>query len=485
MPSGLRVLIALGLPLVGAVTVIGIYLNKEFIVAAAWLAFSAAGAVLVEPMIGVLAITAMFLLAAYPTVLQDLGVLTISNLLGLCLAVVLVAYVLRTRDLSFLTRRQVLIFLAIGILLVLSTAHANVIFPTMQASQSLGVKGKLLDRTSDMMHDFWVRLGFLVFFCAFVRSRRDVNGVFLTFMLVLFLAVPSALLDWWNGILSHGFRAVASVTAGTNANRLAMICLMEIACWWFWLHERPGALRWAIAVAAIGGAFVVVLATGSRSGLVGVGVLVVLLQTGPRRYRASAVQIAAVALAGVIAVATIVPAEAWERMVSFSTEDPHAVGASSLIKREDTIQIGMQMIRDHPFLGVGLGNYREVSRQVYLDEYFRPPHNSYIWAASEGGLLVLGGYLLLWFVTWRELRLITRHAGREPRLLHVSAALRVIFLLYATFATLADLFLNPITYVLIGLIISMHRYLESLPARMPVVATPARRAAIPRRAFAR
>src|SRR5262249_41756357 len=153
---------------------------------------------------------------------------------------------------------------------------------TMQASQSLGVKGKLLDRTSDMMHDFWVRLGFLIFFCAFVRARRDLIGVYLTFMLVLFLAVPSALIDWWNGELAHGFRAVASVTAGTNANRLAMICLMEMACWWFWLKQRPSVIRWGVAVAAIGGAFVVVLATGSRSGLVGLGILGMLLQTSPR-----------------------------------------------------------------------------------------------------------------------------------------------------------------------------------------------------------
>src|SRR5690349_3269592 len=155
MPAGVRVLIALGLPFIGAITVVGIFLNKEVIVAAAWIAFSGGAAVLIEPVIGVVTITAMFLLAAYPTVLQDLGVLTISNLIGLCLAVVLVAYVLRTRDLSFLTQRQVLILAVIGILLLLSTAHANVIFPTMQASQSLGVKGKLLDRTSDMMHDFF------------------------------------------------------------------------------------------------------------------------------------------------------------------------------------------------------------------------------------------------------------------------------------------------------------------------------------------
>src|SRR5262249_11485772 len=149
------------------------------------------------------------------------------------------------------------------------------------------VKGKDLDRTSDMMHDFFARLIFLAFICAFIRSRRDVTALFWSFVIVLFLAVPSALINWWNGTLSHGFRAMASVTAGANANRLAMICLMEVACWWCWLQVQPGPRRWIIAGGAMGGALLVVLATGSRSGLLGCGLFAVLLQSGPRRFRAS------------------------------------------------------------------------------------------------------------------------------------------------------------------------------------------------------
>ncbi|HYR95516.1 MAG TPA: O-antigen ligase family protein [Candidatus Binatus sp.] len=467
MPTGLWLGIALALPFVGAVTVTGIYLNQEAIVAAAWVSMCIAASVLVEPLIGVVAMTATFLLVAYPTVLQTLGVLTVNNLLGLCLGLALAAYVVTSRDLSFLTVRQVLILAAIGVLFVLSNAHADVIFPTMGASQGLGVKGKLLDRTSDMMHDFFARFVFLVFLVVFVRRRRDVNAVFGTFVLVLFLAVPSALINWWQGTLSHGFRAMASITAGANANRLAMICLMEVACWWCWVRAGRGAVRWPVAMTAIGGAFLVVLATGSRSGLIGCGVLGILLQTGPRRFRAPLLHLGAAALAGAVAIVTVVPPEAWQRMLVFSQEDPHAVGASSLMLRETTIETGMKMIADHPFLGVGLGNYREVSRQVYLDEFFRPPHNSVIWAASEGGVFVLAGYLLLFAITWRDLNRITQLADRDPALAHIVASLRMIFVLYCFFALLADLCLNPITYVLIGLVVTMRRYLEGLPAAVP------------------
>src|SRR6266496_871139 len=74
LPAGMSFLLALGLPFVGAVTVTGIYLNKEVVVAAAWVAFAVAGAVLFDPLIGVITMSGGFLLAAYPTVLQDLGV---------------------------------------------------------------------------------------------------------------------------------------------------------------------------------------------------------------------------------------------------------------------------------------------------------------------------------------------------------------------------------------------------------------------------
>ena len=170
LPAGMSFLLALGLPFVGAVTVTGIYLNKEVVVAAAWVAFAVAGAILFDPLVGVIAMAGGFLLAAYPTVLQDLGVLTINNLLGLVLAVALVAYVLSSRDLSFLLVRQVLVLAAIGVLILLSTAHSEVIFPNMHPSHGLGVQEKLLDRAPDMLHDFFARLVFLIFICAFVRA---------------------------------------------------------------------------------------------------------------------------------------------------------------------------------------------------------------------------------------------------------------------------------------------------------------------------
>jgi O-antigen ligase len=202
------------------------------------------------------------------------------------------------------------------------------------------------------------------------------------------------------------------------------------------------------------------------------------MQSGPRSFRASVTQLGAAVAVGALAVATIVPPMAWQRALNITTEDPHEVGSSSVVKRETTINTGMEMLQDHPLLGVGLGNFREVSRQIYHDKFFRPPHNSFLWAAAEGGIVVFAGYMALLAFCWYELRAISRLVVRDPSVAYMAAALRIVFLLYCFFAAFADLFLNPIIYVLVGLIVTLHRYLESIPAFVATpVAVPVRRRA--------
>jgi hypothetical protein len=458
-PAAIRLGIAGVLPFSVALTLIGTYLNHEVVVAAMWVAGAMLAALFLNPIIGVVGMTAMFLLAAYPTPLRELGLLTLNNLLGVGLAVLLVARTLETRDLSFLKSRQLWVLVAIGLGFLVATQHARLMYPLLQPSRG---RIYMLDRTATMGHDFVARLAFLVFLLAFVRTRRDLGALFLTLMLGLYLAVPSALVNWMQGELNRGFRAAASVTVGANPNRLAMICLIEIACWWFWLRARPERWRRLVAAGAIGASMVVLLATGSRSGLLGCGVLVLALQLGRRRYRVPARQIALGCLAATVLVLAIVPAADWQRMTALFPEEG-AAGASSSRMREETLWMATRMVRDHPVLGIGLGNFREVSRQVYRDRYYRPPHNSFLWAGSEGGLVVLSLYLLLLWTTWRDLRVVARLADRDPTLGHVVPAVRVVFLLYVFFAFFADLFLSPITYVLIGLVACMRRYVEGLP----------------------
>ena len=458
-PRALRAAIALGLPAAAAMTVVGTYFNKEVLIFAAWLAVSVVGVLFTRPVVGIAMMTAAFLLAAYPTLLQSLGMLTVNNLLGICFVVLLGLHIIEKRDFSFLANRQVRVFLVIGALLLIGSMHAEWIFPTL--GKTVG-RAKILDKTGDMAHNFVARLVYLVFFIVFVRERRDIKTMFIVFMLALFVAVPSALYNMATGTLLRGFRFAASFTSGANPNRLAMICLIQIACWWFWSRARPTPVRMLLGLAAMGASTMVLFGTGSRSGLLGLGVLGMLLWTSPRGFRPSAGHVGLLAAAAVFAVATMVPAESWQRMINLTPERGE-VGASSNLMREETLERAWQIFLDYPVFGIGLGNFREVSRQIYQDRFYRPPHNSYLWAASEGGILVVLGYVTLFWITWRDLRVVTRLSHRDPEIGAAAGAIRVIFLLYAFFSFFADLWLNPITYAMIGLIVVMRRHVESLP----------------------
>ena len=154
-------------------------------------------------------------------------------------------------------------------------------------------------------------------------------------------------------------------------------------------------------------------------------------------------------------------------MIRFNPERGE-VGASSSRMREETVERAWQIGMDYPLFGVGLGNFREVSRQVYFDDFYRPPHNSYLWALAEGGMFVLAGYGLLFWVTWKDLQQIRRLAHRDPEMEVWASAIRVVFVLFFFFSAFADLWLNPITYVLLGLVITTRRYVETLPEVTPV-----------------
>ena len=52
--------------------------------------------------------------------------------------------------------------------------------------------------------------------------------------------------------------------------------------------------------------------------------------------------------------------------------------------------------------------------------------------------LTLGLYLLLFWITWRDLAVVTRLAYRDPELGSVAAGIRVIFLLYGFYYTMSQ-----------------------------------------------
>ncbi|MBN1138743.1 MAG: O-antigen ligase family protein [Anaerolineae bacterium] len=83
----------------------------------------------------------------------------------------------------------------------------------------------------------------------------------------------------------------------------------------------------------------------------------------------------------------------------------------AVLERVAHWQAAWQMWTDHPWLGVGIGNYEPVYPRYALPQWPLPlghAHNYYLNVAAEAGILGLGAYLLLWgaalFHAWRAVR---------------------------------------------------------------------------------
>jgi O-antigen ligase len=79
----------------------------------------------------------------------------------------------------------------------------------------------------------------------------------------------------------------------------------------------------------------------------------------------------------------------------------------SVVRRIELNKTALRMIKAHPFLGVGLGNFIvrifEFSRNKETIYWLQPVHNIFLLVAAESGLLGLGLFLWLLLVTYKRL----------------------------------------------------------------------------------
>jgi len=415
--------------------------------------------VIVQPAIGILMLMANFLVASYPSPIRGDGLLTINNILGIILCVLLTAQLAQRPDLWYLRVRQLHVFLAIGIVFIIGTFVSNHSFPNLQITAG---RFRLLDQTGPMAQDFTTRFAFLVLTLQFLATKRDLKRATTVIMICLIMIVPSALLGYASGNAVAGYRAAADFSAGTNSNRLAFLCLIQIAFWWYFMRAEPSPERTAFSAGVIGSLIFTVFLSASRSGVLGLGILFYMLTKTRGGVRGGRLQVIAVAIIAIGALLTVIPEENLERIENLNpfATGTHEQGSHSTERRVETVELGWRIFQDYPLWGVGLGNFREVARQVYQDIYFRPPHNSYVWSLSEGGIFCLLLYLLLFYYTWIDIRWLQASPAVPPDLRWIVAALGPCFWLLLFFSAFADIWLSPITYIILGMVIAMRHYVS-------------------------
>jgi O-antigen ligase len=202
--------------------------------------------------------------------------------------------------------------------------------------------------------------------------------------------------------------AVGGMFKNPNDLALNMVAVMPFAA--LFVLRSIGTLRRLVAAGCGVMMLSAIVASQSRSGTIGLGVMIVVLGVHVARRRPG------VAVAGALAVVLalpLMPSSYWHRLSSITDQSADETGSREA--RRILLRESFRAFLEHPITGVGAGqfkNYDPEGRQ----EAWRESHNVILQVAAELGILGLG--LLLFLIGRAAL------AGRHTRRLLRRAAPR-------------------------------------------------------------
>jgi hypothetical protein len=407
---------------------------------------------------------------------QGSGLLTINNMLGLFLALLLVYHVYRERDWSFLKSRTLRLMLAITAVLVFSALISG-IGPADQAS--IGLEST---SAQDPSRQLVSRALFLVLFVFFLRKPRDLKvmvGIFVSLAVITAWTGSSSALTGAGRLADSEYRAGGLdvlIQSTKNPNRLALIATLGLV--YIWEYSQAYQLQNWRRLMAMGGVLMMILTvflTASRGGLIGLVFTGLILFVRRRGGSGRLIYAFAAIALGAIVVQELVPEEAMERItnipgISKPDYGGNMPGAGSTERREYTYWIGIQIWKKAPIVGVGPGNWPYVR---FITDPLRSSavaHNSYLAALAEGGVITLLLYLVLFYTTIRDLLRcessprIAARANAEG-LEWIVASTRICLISFMVFSLFSDLWDLVFSYFLFGAAaVIIQRYRPAEPA---------------------
>ena len=429
-------------------------------------------AVLRYPFVGISVFLTTFMIN-YPAAARGAGPITINNLLGgVFLLYLLWDYYLH-RDASYLQERFIHVLLGIGVIFLVGTAVSAYTLPDhfvqdLIVKPAWAVNVPKTDYTSRFLFQFFSRIAFVIFIAQFVRTPRQLFAVYLTWLGCILAAVPPALIGY---LQSHeaDFRVLARVVNwADNANRFAFGLLLGIS---FFYYIASTSRSWLVKLICAGGMLTlapIILLSASRSGFLGMGLLSALIawgayaSNGERKSTREKVTRAVLFLsvAGVVGTFTfffILSQPIRERLLNLN---PFSQGTEEGYKsaefRAATLKDSVKIIEQHPFFGVGLGNFRWVHKLEY--GLFKPPHNSYVWSMSEGGPALVLAYFVFFAMLWRRIGRLRTAYAEHPYLPRFPQFLRVYMTLFLFFSAFADVWLEEHIFMLCAAVILLERW---------------------------
>jgi O-antigen ligase len=397
-------------------------------------------------------------LVTYPWWLQGVGVLTLNNVLGGWLALLMMYRMYRTGDWGFIHNRELQLMAAIVAVFLFSR------FLHRPDDHTMSLVAALVQGEQDPARIIVSRLVFFVFLLYFIRTPEQVRMIF---VLALALMVASGFSAIWMVLSGGGFagyraRSGMFIAAAGNPNRLALAAIISIVSLWYLMQWRRSTIVNLVVTGVIGVEVLAVFMTGSRSGVVALvlaaGILFIEGGLSPRKIVAGAL----VGLVAAMMVVRAAPEQSLERITNIpgTNSVESDLGAGSAERRGYTAALALEFAERNPLIGVGIGNW-EITR--YLSDpvhNITPPHSAVLMALAEGGLITLGLYVILLIRTLRNF-LDSASALRGPEhsgyVQWMAKSLRVSFMIFLALSLVGDLWLNILFYWFVGLGVTLAR----------------------------
>jgi O-antigen ligase len=419
------------------------------------------GLVVARPEYGIALFLSTFLMT-YPQSLQGTGFLTINNALGGIFLILLTYKVYREEDWWFLRCPELHLLVFILLMFYLSDRFNG---PDPRMLPLLGVQ----EHGAENLRTFLTRTAFVVFFINYIRAPEHVRMIFLLAIAFMVVTALTGIQGVLHGGGLYGYRATsqaAVIASAFNPNRLAMFAILAIAGLYYLMQSLriPGLPLLIIPTIAV--LALAVFMTASRSGLLGLGVCgaAIVLDEGLDLRKILTFGLAALLVGSLLI--QFVPEKTIERITNlpFTEGGQEGLGSSSFERRQYTWEVAVDLFRENPVLGVGIGNW-ELARFLKDPTHSTgAPHSSYLLALCEGGVFCLAGFLVLLWRTWRNLRAVEPYVS-DPNfpladLRWIVKSAKVSFIVLIFFSLFADLWQLVIIYWLVGLSIVMRRLVE-------------------------
>lgn len=301
-----------------------------------------------------------------------------------------------------------------------------------------------------------------IFTAAALDTRSRVYKYVVVVLLVYFLHTNFSFRGWVASGFSIGFRGFW-VGSGFLRNpndfgaALAAFWGVSLAMIWAdrgkrtWKIPRP----WLHIVNTM--LFVLATITSSSRGAAAAVVVGALYAAG--RLRMLIRGLAMLALLGLIYIVTASP-EQMDRLRNIGGEaDPTSMD------RIETWKIALEVFKDNPLTGIGVGVFGQVANWYTSAEYVFVQHNIYLQALTEAGipgLLLLAGLLASFFRNQRYLRETLDRKAEEPEFLPwLAFGLNISMISFMVAGFFITVLFYPFMWVLLGLSMAARQIAES------------------------